>query len=311
VFEVRDGGTINAALEVKTGIETTRIFDDVNVTQPGTVGGDFGVFLGSEFTFLDDASLGNPLVIGTTNKGIQFSGVTKILGGSQVQVDTGSGAGNIEFIDDILGEDGSGTLTLAAGTGAITFGGDIGGTGVGEDLHGVLISSAASASATGKFYITDALGDGFTDGLTIGDGVNNVNFSNGGEITGFGEDGAGIFIDGSSTNSTISNFLLTGNTYGIYAGNYFDTGLTSDLSGTVIDDNVIGEDDIGIYLDSVAGNLDGEDAFVIGGTAGNFIIGNGEDGIYGFASTGVEIANNTILANGLDGLGAGDRKSVV
>jgi parallel beta-helix repeat protein len=307
-FEIRDGGAIAASLSVTQQVETTKFADDVKVTSASTFGG-FGIAVNSPTIEFDDASLGDPLYLSTdkTNIGLGKTGGNGMLviGGTDVDISTGAGAGNIDFLDDILGEDGSGTLTLAAGTGVITFAGDIGGTGVGEDLHGVLISSAASASATGKFYLADALGDGFTDGLTISDGVNNVNFSNGGEITGFGEDGAGIFFDGSSTNSTISNFLLTGNTYGIYAGNYYDTGLTSDLSGTVIDDNVIGEDDIGIYLDSVAGNLNGEDVLLIGGTAGNLIGLNGEDGIYGFASTGVEIRNNTIVANGLDGLGAG------
>jgi parallel beta-helix repeat protein len=307
-FEIRDGGAIAASLSVTQQVETTKFADDVKVTSAATFGG-FGIAVNSPTIEFNDASLGDPLYLSTdkTNIGLGKTGGNGILviGGTDVDISTGAGAGNIDFLDDILGEDGSGTLTLAAGTGVITFAGDIGGTGVGEDLHGVLISSAASASATGKFYLADALGDGFTDGLTIGDGVNNVNFSNGGEITGFGEDGAGIFFDGSSTNSTISNFLLTGNTYGIYAGNYYSSGLTSDLSGTVIDDNVIGEDDIGIYLDSVAGNLNGEDVLLIGGTVGNLIAANGEDGIYGFASTGVEIRNNTIVANGLDGLGAG------
>jgi parallel beta-helix repeat protein len=305
-FEILDGGAIAASLSVSQEIETTKITDDVKVTSASTFGG-FGIAINSPTIQFDDASLGDPLFLSTdkTNIGLGKTGGNgmSVIGGTDLDISTGAGAGNINFLDDILGEDGSGTLTLAAGTGAITFGGDIGGTGVGEDLHGVLISSAASVSATGKFYITDALGDGFVNGLTIGDGVNNVNFSNGGEITGMAS--AGIFFGGSSTNSKIQNFTLTGNTYGIYVGNYFDTGAVSDLSGTVIDDNQIGEDDIGIYLDSVAGNLDGEDAFVIGGTAGNIIAGNGQDGIYGFASTGVEIRNNTILANGEDGLGAG------
>ena len=307
-FEIRDGGAIAASLSVTQQVETTKFADDVKVTSAATFGG-FGIAVNSPTIEFNDASLGDPLYLSTdkTNIGLGKTGGNGMLviGGTDVDISTGASAGNIDFLDDIIGEDGSGTLTLAAGTGVITFAGDIGGTGVGEDLHGVLISSAASVSATGKFHLADALGDSFDDGLTIGDGVNNVNFSNGGEITGFGEDGAGIFFDGSSTNSTISNFLLTGNTYGIYAGNYYSSGLTSDLSGTVIDDNVIGEDDIGIYLDSVAGSLDGEDVLLIGGTVGNLIAANGEDGIYGFASTGVEIRNNTIVANGLDGLGAG------
>jgi hypothetical protein len=177
-----------------------------------------------------------------------------VIGGTDVDISTGTGAGNINFLDDILGGEDSGTLTLAAGTGVITFAGDIGGTGEDEALLGVVINSAKSVTVTGQTYLDGTSVNSFKDGFTIGDGVNNVDLSNGGVITGFGEDGAGIFIDGSSTNSKISGFLLTGNTYGIYAGNYFDTLATSDLSGTVIDDNVIGEDDIGIYLDGVAGN---------------------------------------------------------
>ncbi|MEI6238834.1 MAG: right-handed parallel beta-helix repeat-containing protein, partial [Planctomycetia bacterium] len=305
VFEVRDGGVISASLGVSAEVETTKIFDDIDVTSKYTITGGYGVVVSSPTIILDDATPVDELLIATNKTDIEFGGVVTLVGGTDARIDTDTGAGDIDFLDDIIGEDGGGTLTLAAGTGAITFGGDIGGSGVGEDLHGVSIESAASVSATGMFHITDALGDDFTDGLIIGDGVNNVNLPNGGEITGFGEDGAGIFFDGSSTNSTIKNFNLRFNTYGIYAGNYFDTGATSDLSGTVIDDNVIGEDEFGIYIDSVAGNLDGEDAFVIGGTVGNAIVVNGEDGIYGFASTGVEIRNNLIAANGANGFGAG------
>jgi YVTN family beta-propeller protein/parallel beta-helix repeat protein len=288
VFEVRDGGAIAASLSVQTPVETTKIFSDIDVTNAFPTD---RLVISSPTIILDDATPAGALLIETANLDIEFGGVVTIIDDSQVTIGTDTGAGSIAFFDDILGggEDGSGTLTLAAGTGAITFGGDIGGSGVGEELHGVLISSAASVSATGKFYLADALGDGFTDGLTIGDGVNNVNFSNGGEITGFGEDGAGI--------------LLEGNTYGIYLGGGVEG--EADLSGTVIDDNAIGEDDFGIYLDNVAGNLNGEDVLLIGGTAGNFIAANGEDGIYGWSSTGVEIRNNTIIANGLDGFGAG------
>jgi YVTN family beta-propeller protein/parallel beta-helix repeat protein len=302
VFEVRDGGAIAASLSVQTPVETTKIFSDIDVTNAFPTD---RLVISSPTIILDDATPAGALLIETANLDIEFGGVVTIIDDSQVTIGTDTGAGSIAFFDDILGggEDGSGTLTLAAGTGAITFGGDIGGSGVGEELHGVLISSAASVSATGKFHLADALGDGFTDGLTIGDGVNNVNFSNGGEITGFGEDGAGIWFEGSSTNSTISSFLLEGNTYGIYLGGGVEG--EADLSGTVIDDNVIGEDDFGIYLDNVAGNLNGEDVLLIGGTAGNFIAANGEDGIYGWSSTGVEIRNNTIIANGLDGFGAG------
>jgi hypothetical protein len=309
-FEIRDGGAIAASLSVPQEVETTKIADDVKVTSASTFGG-FGIAVNSPTIVFDDASLGDPLYLSTnaTNIGLGKAGGNGMLviGGTDVDISTGTGAGNIDFLDDILGggEDGSGTLTLAAGTGVITFAGDIGGTGEDEALLGVVINSAKSVTVTGQTYLDGTSVNSFKDGFTIGDGVNNVDLSNGGEITGFGEDGAGIFINGSSTNSTISGFLLTGNTYGIYAGNYYDTVAVSDLSGTVIDDNQIGEDDIGIYLDSVAGNLDGEDAFVIGGTAGNVIAGNGEDGIYGFASTGVEIRNNLIIANGEDGLGAG------
>ena len=307
-FEIRDGGAIAASLSVPQEIETTKITDDVQVTSASTFTG-FGIAINSPTIQLDDASLGDPLYLSTTKTNIGLgktggNGIS-VIGGTDVDISTGAGAGNINFLDDILGEDGSGTLTLAAGTGVITFAGDIGGLGEDEALLGVVINSAKSVTVTGKTYLDGTSINSFQNGFTISDGVNNVDLSNGGEITGFGKDGVGIFIDGSSTNSKIKSFLLTGNTYGIYAGNYYDTVAVSDLSGTVIDDNQIGEDDIGIYLDSVAGNLDGEDAFVIGGTAGNIIAGNGRDGIYGFASTGVEIRNNTIVANGEDGLGAG------
>ncbi|MEI6241667.1 MAG: right-handed parallel beta-helix repeat-containing protein, partial [Planctomycetia bacterium] len=304
LFDVLDGNAIVTPLTVGDSIERTRIFSNIGVTSATA-----GVSLLSPETEINDATPANPLSISTTNKDITFSGVVTILDSTDFRVSTGAGAGDIDFLGDILGggEAGSGTLTLAAGTGAITFGGDIGGSGVGEDLHGVNIQSAASATATGKFHLDGDSPIAFQSGLTIRDGVNNVNFSNGGTITGFSKDSAnaGIFFDGSSTNSTIKNFSLRFNTYGIYAGNYYDTGTTSDLSGTLIDDNVIGEDDVGIYLDSVAGNLNGEDAFVIGGTAGNVIAGNGTDGIYGFASTGVEIRNNLIIANGIDDFGSG------
>jgi|694.fasta_scaffold02663_17 parallel beta-helix repeat protein len=308
-FEVRDGGAIAASLSVSQQVETTKITDDVKVTSASTFGG-FGIAINSPTIQFDDASLGDPLYLSTdkTNIGLGKAGGNgmSVIGGTDVDISTGTGAGNIDFLDDILGGEASGTLTLAAGTGVITFAGDIGGTGEDEALLGVVINSAKSVTVTGQTYLDGTSVNSFTDGFTIGDGVNNVDLSNGGVISGFGEDGAGIFINGSSTNSTIKSFLLQGNTYGIYAGNYFDTlAIFSDLSGTVIDDNQIGEDDIGIYLDSVAGNLNGEDAFVIGGTAGNVIAANGQDGIYGFASTGVEIRNNLIIANGEDGLGAG------
>jgi parallel beta-helix repeat protein len=309
VFEVRNGGAIAASLGVSNKIETTKVFGDIDVTSASTITGGYGVVISSPTIILDDATPAGALLIETNKTDIEFGGVVTLLGGTDAQIGTDTGAGDIDFLDDILGggEDGSGTLTLAAGTGVITFGGDIGGTGVGEDLHGVWIQSAASVTATGKFYLAEAPGDGFVDGLTIGDGVNNVNFSNGGEITGFfGNRGSGIWFQGKSTNSTIKNFTLTGNFYGIYVGKYPpESEGISDLSGTVIDDNLIGEDQFGIYLNRVAGNLDGEDAFVIGGTAGNIIAANGQDGIYGFASTGVEIRNNTFYANGEDGLGAG------
>jgi len=299
-FEIRDGGAIAASLSVTQQVETTRITDDVKVTSSSTFGA-FGIAINSPTIEFADASLGDPLYLSTnkTSIGLGKTGGNgmSVIGGTDVDISTGAGAGDIDFLDDILGGEDSGTLTLAAGTGVITFAGDIGGLGEDEALLGVVINSAKSVTVTGKTYLDGTSINSFTDGFTIGDGVNNVDLSNGGVISGFGEDGAGIWFEGKSTNSTVSGFLLTNNTYGIYLGGGIEG--EADLSGTVIDDNEIGEDEFGIYIDNVAGNLDGEDVLLIGGTAGNLIGVNGEDGIYGWSSTGVEIRNNEIFANGI------------
>ncbi|MFM8498201.1 MAG: beta strand repeat-containing protein, partial [Planctomycetia bacterium] len=305
VFEVRDGGTITASLGVSNSIETTKIFDDINVTSKTSIPGGYGVVIGSPSIILDDATLADPLSIGTSNTEIQFDGVVTLVGGTDAHINSGSGAGDIDFLDDILGggEDGSGTLTLTAGTGAISFGGTIGGAGVGEDIGGVLINSAASVSATGKFYLDGTIPTAYDAGLTVADGVNNVNFANGGEISGFGED-AGIVFKGSSTNSTIAQFKVWNNGAGMVFGGRIEG--EADLSGTVVDNNDVYDNvDDGIDVYNVAGNLDGEDAFVIGGEDGNRIYGNGYDGIYATSSTGVEILNNAIYDNGFASDGSG------
>lgn len=305
VFEIRDGGSIAAAVGVSAQVETTKIFDDINVTSKATITGVYGVVISSPTILLDDATPANALLIATNKTKIEFGGVVTIIDDSQVQVGTGAGAGNIDFKGNIEGggEDGSGTLSLTAGTGVISFSGTVGGSEAGYELHGVEIKSAASVSAGGKLYLVDSLGDTFTDGLTIGDKVNNADFSKGGKITGFTVDGAGIWFQGASTGSTVKDFELTNNTYGIYLGGA--AAGVADLSGTVIDDNDIKLNDFGIYLEGVSGELGGEDALVIGGTVGNLIHTNGEDGIYGDSSVGVEISKNTIWQNGIDGAGAG------
>ncbi|MFM8497216.1 MAG: beta strand repeat-containing protein, partial [Planctomycetia bacterium] len=302
VFEVRNGGTITASLGVSSSVETTKIFDDINVT---SIPGGFGVVISSPTIILDDATIADRLLIQTDKTTVEFGGEVTLVGGTDAHVGTGAGAGDIKFLDDILGggEDGSGTLTLSAGTGAITFGGDIGGTGEDQALLGVKITDAASVSATGKFYLEGTDPAALESGLTIGAGVNNVNLPNGGKISGFASPGNGIFFEGSSTNSTIKLFELFANGDGINIGNGGeDAPGPFDLSGTVIDNNRIYDNEYdGIDFYNVAGNLDGEDAFVIGGTkTGNSIYGNGYDGIYGRRSSGVEIVENTIYGNGFD-----------
>ena len=307
VFEVRDGGSnggsIAASLGVSNEIETTKVFSDIDVTSKSTITGGYGIVLSSPTIILDDATLGDPLVLFTNNTDVQFDGFTILKNGSQVQIGSGKGAGDIDFQDYLAGEDGSGTLALTAGTGTITWSAT--GPLPGEDysaLHGVVINSAASVSSAGLMVLDGNSPIAFANGLTIADGVNNVDLSNGGLIFGFGED-AGIRFLGSSTNSTIEQFEIRDNDAGIVFG---EDGATSDLSGTVVDDNDIHNNvNDGIDLYSVAGNLNGEDAFIIGGKAGNRIYANGWDGIYGVSSIGVEITNNAIYDNGFLSDGSG------
>ncbi|MFM8495561.1 MAG: right-handed parallel beta-helix repeat-containing protein, partial [Planctomycetia bacterium] len=300
---------ITASLGVSNSVETTKIFDDIGVTSKTSIPGGYGVVIGSPSILIEDKSVADSLFIETTGTDIEFGGVVTIKD-AYVEIDTGTGAGDIDFLGNIIG---SGLtyrgLQLKAGTGAISFGGTIGGSGADEFLKGVRIYSAASVTATGKFYLdgTDSSsGYASLDGLvigTIGGSVNNVNLPNGGTISNFNDGAAyGIFIQGSSTNSTFKQFTLSNNTYGFVIGN---GDVEVDMSGTVIDDNRIQNNSTGLALYEAAGGLDGEDALVIGGTVGNVIINNGEDGIYADSSTGVEISKNSVSFNGSDGPDAG------
>jgi parallel beta-helix repeat protein len=312
--EFRAGSAIAAAVNVFSDVETTKIFSNIDVATGNVNTDGSGVTISSPSIELDDATGEDALLIQTDGTNIVFDGVIRLYNTTDATISTGATkGGDIEFNDDIfggVGEDGSsGTLTLSAGTGTINFNGAyVGGTDTifGEDdlpLLGVVFQSAASVGTTAAFHLDGSLPGAFIDGITIEDGVNNVVLDDGGTIVGYGEDGAGVFFNGSSTNSNISGFEIGYSTYGIYAGNGLGE---ADLSGTVIDGNIIAFNEFGIYLDDVAGELDGEDQFKIGGIlspTGNVIAFNGEDGIYASSSTGVWIYENYIYGNGESELG--------
>ncbi|NDC54826.1 MAG: hypothetical protein EBZ74_11235, partial [Planctomycetia bacterium] len=107
VFEVRDGGAIAASLGVSAQIETTKIFDDIDVTSATTIAGGFGVVVSSPTITIDDASPANPLLVNTSKTDIEFGGVVTVLDATDLRISTGAGAGDIDFLDDVIGgEDG-------------------------------------------------------------------------------------------------------------------------------------------------------------------------------------------------------------
>lgn len=231
----------------------------------------------------------------TTIDPVTFASATTLSG--PVAIGTGVGLGNILFSQAL---DGDQTLSLAAGTGTITFNGAVGSV---APLGGIAILSAASTTADSTIKL-DGSSKLATDGLAISGSVNNVSFRiKGSGIRNF--TGNGVFFMGGSTNSLLSGFTVAGNGNNgmrFARGSYAGTAVTANT----ISDN--GDKTAGVgngILVQGSGLMIGWDANPHDNTAQNIITANALNGIevHGESAMGNSMLSNSIFLNGVDGTG--------
>jgi parallel beta-helix repeat protein len=176
--------------------------------------------------------------------------------------------------------DGRRNLSIGAGSGAVTFAANVGGTAA---LASLALSSASGVTGKGTLAIDGSAVGAVSNGLVIS-GVGNVDF----QVPGSSVQnciGTGVVMN-ASPGTLLSGFTIRDNgAYGLYAA--------GDSVGAVIAANTIGGNAVGIYLAGAGG-------LVIDG--GNQIVGNDSYGVY---ATGVASRTTVIRGNTIDGQGGG------
>jgi parallel beta-helix repeat protein len=224
-------------LEANAGTLTIAAAGDILADGAVTLTGSAGISTAGDVT--------------TTDDNVQFASATTLTG--PVAISSGAGAGDISFASTL---DGAQRMTVAAGTGAVTFTGAVGNT---TALGGLAITSAASVTASDVVKL-----DGSTfanvDGLVFAAGVNNISMTkSGSSVTGFtGSSNAGILLHGGTTGSTLGGFTVSGNRGGIvaYAGDYTGSTITSSTIAGNSNNGIMlfGVDNLAVTNSRLSGN---------------------------------------------------------
>ena len=155
-------------------------------------------------------------------------------------------------------------------------------------LGSLSIAKATAVTAAGRIVLAGTAPGANRTGLTIGAGVDNVQFTQAGNaVSGFV--GNGVVLQGGSKASTFANFSITGNG---------ESGLVvqaGDSTGTVIRDNTVsGNGFNGIWLNGAVPSVS---------ITNNTLATNNNNGIVvSGPASGVVIANNTVTESGLTGI---------
>ena len=146
--------TVNTVNAGSIGIVTLNAnnLDDVLALGTLTIASGANISSGGEVTLVGKNGIYTAGNVTTSNDNVTFTTdapAATLLTGTVV-INTGLGLGNISFVGALDGESPSGiyNLTLAAGTGTITFGGDVGTV---APLNTVTVTSASSTTANGTF----------------------------------------------------------------------------------------------------------------------------------------------------------------
>ena len=253
----------------------------------------------------------------TTNDDVVYASATTLTG--PIAVNTGSGAGAIAFNGTL---DGPHNITLAAGTDTIDFAAAVGSK---APLGSMTLQSASGVTAASSIGLNGSAVGAGPFGLTLAAGVNAVDMQQAGSrIEAFSSHG--VFFQGTSTNSTLANFTITGNggngilvRGGSFASSYIDSNTITANKGTGVLINGAATA-LGIGGNTITGNSG--NGIVIAGAAdaitvdGNVVSGNTVTGIRtsvqsSAAPTNVAIINNIVglnaagtaaLANGENGI---------
>jgi Right handed beta helix region len=264
----------------------------------------------------------NVVLDGTYTTGGTFSvgGTTTIAGPVMINATSNGGSGEILFSGTVDGTtSGSANLSLSAGSGPITLSAEVGGL---SPLGSLTIASAGSVVADGTIQLDGASAGAGPDGLTLGAGVDSVDFQvPGSMIQHFVVNG--VLFEGGATRTTISGFTILSNVYdGIQLSNGDDSGTT--ISGNTIEGNTgFGIETVGVVTnltiaDNTVGALSEPNTHGIvlapGNDTGTTISGNTiqHNTLNGVVTSGpvtsLSLSGNTIQDNGADGvqLAAGD-----
>ena len=289
----------------------------------------------------DDVTLSGPYR--TTDGDFAVAGSAGLAGPASIET---GGDRTITFAGTIDSQPSRGlTLSLTTAGGDIALGGDVGAV---NPLGGLILASTASsgvisATAAGAINLDGNLSFANAKGLAVGKSVT-VDFTNGGLIQNFSQDG--ITLD-QNDNSTLSGFIVSNNAGdGIKATSVNDlvladnavigngaAGITvaggknvtitgsSILGGrgdgiqlTGTQNPVVNTEDVSISDNTITGNadygIDAENANRLTIT-GNTINTNGKSGILSLSTDDVVISGNTISGNTKDGVavdqGTGNR----
>lgn len=197
--------------------------------------------------------------------------------------------GDITFASTLDATEGQGfTLRLVTDGGHTQLNGAVGKI---NPLGGIGMANTAkhtiaTVTAAGTVSVNGSLGYAGSTGLFIGDSVT-ADFSHGGRITDFTT--SGVVFEGSSTNSTISNFTISDNVYdGIQIAAAAGSA-PNDFTGTQISDNTIyGNSAFGIETLAPVSGLK---------ISGNTIGKQGTSNPWGYVSDGPN-AHGVVLAPG-------------
>lgn len=239
-------------------------------TQDGQTYGDTVTLNGAyqvndgEFTVAGAATLAGQTSISTTGGDITFV--------STVDATPGQGF-TLRLVTD------GGHTQLSGAVGAVN---PLGGIGMANTAE----HTVATVTAAGTVAVNGSLGYAGSSGLFIGDSVT-ADFSHGGTITDFTT--SGVVFEGSSTNSTISNFTISDNVYdGIQIAAAAGS-VPYDFTGTQISDNTIyGNSAFGIETLAPVSGLT---------ISGNTIGKQGTSNPWGYVSDGPN-AHGVVLAPG-------------